>query len=54
MNMKDVSLHLSLVVRKPVFGVWDQIRNKPDCTTTEDGSRLLISDLKNRGNVLSM
>ena len=29
--------HLSLVVRKPVFGVSDQVRHKPGCTTTEDG-----------------
>ena len=28
--------NLSLVVRKPVFGVSDQVRHKPDCTATED------------------
>ena len=28
---------LSLVVRKPVFGVSDQVPHKPGCTTTEDG-----------------
>ena len=28
---------LSLVVRKPVFGVSDQVRHKPGCTATEDG-----------------
>ena len=27
---------MSLVVRKPVFGVFDQVRHKPGCTTTED------------------
>ena len=32
-----VSSHMSLVVRKPVFGVSDQVRHKPDCTATEDG-----------------
>ena len=29
--------HISLVVRKPVFGVSDKVRHKPDCTATEDG-----------------
>ena len=28
--------YLSLVVRKPVFGVSDQVRHKPGCTTTQD------------------
>ena len=26
-----------LVVRKPVFGVSDQVRHKPGCTATGDG-----------------
>ena len=26
-----------LVVRKPVFGVSDQVRHKPDCATAADG-----------------
>ena len=46
--------YMSLVVRKPVFGVSDQVRHKPGCTATEDGQRLEISDLGNRGIVLSM
>ena len=29
--------HLSLVMRKLVFGVFDQVRHKPSCTTTQDG-----------------
>ena len=29
--------NMSLVVRKPVFGVSDQVRHKPGCTVTEDG-----------------
>ena len=29
--------HLSLFVRKPVFGVSDQVQHKPGCTATEDG-----------------
>ena len=28
---------MSLVVRKPVFGVSDQVRHKPGCTAAEDG-----------------
>ena len=38
-------------MRKPVFGVSDQVRHKPGCSTTEDGSRLIISDLGSRGIV---
>ena len=45
---------MSLVVRKPVFGVSDQVPHKPGCTATEDGLRLGISDLGSRGVVLSM
>ena len=33
---KIFNRYLSLVVRKPVFGVSDQIRHKPSCTATED------------------
>ena len=49
-----ILIHMSLVVRKPVFGVSDQVRHKPGCTATEDGYRLEISDLGSRGIVLSM
>ena len=28
--------HLSLVVIKPVFGVFDLVRHKPGCAATED------------------
>ena len=45
---------MSLVVRKPVFGISDQVQHKPDCTATDDGERLEISDLDRRGIVLSM
>ena len=34
--------------------VSDLIRHKPGCTTTEDGQMLGISDLENRGIILSM
>ena len=45
---------MSLVVRKPVFGVSDQVSHKPGCTVTEDGQMLEISDLESRGIVLSV
>ena len=45
---------LSLVLRKPVFGVSNQVRQKPGCTATEDGKMLEISDLESRGIVLSV
>ena len=47
-------LYLSLVVRKPVFGVSDRVRHKPGCIVTEDEERLEISDLESRGIVLSV
>ena len=31
------SYQMSLVVRKPVFGVSDQVLHNPGCTATEDG-----------------
>ena len=46
--------YLSLVLRKPVFGVSDQVAHKPGCTATEDGLRLEISDLDRRVIALSM
>ena len=41
-------------MRKPFFGVSDQVRHKLGCTATEDGYRLGISDLGSRGIVLSV
>ena len=32
-----VQYKMSLAVRKPVFGVSDQVQHKPGCTVTEDG-----------------
>ena len=43
---------MSLVVRKPVLGVSDQVRHTPGCRATEDGKKLEISDLGRRGIVL--
>ena len=39
-------------MRKPVFGVSDQVRHKLGCTAIEDGQRLEISDSGSRGIVL--
>ena len=35
-------------MRKPVFGVSDQVRHKTDCTVTENDHRFEISDLGGR------
>ena len=40
-------------MRKPVFRVSDQVQHKPGSATTEDGSKLKISDLGSREIVLS-
>ena len=37
---------MSLVTRKSVFGVWDQVRHKPACAATEAIWRLDISDIE--------
>ena len=39
-------------MRKPVFGVSDQVRHKPGCTATEDGRGLEILALGSRGIVI--
>ena len=44
---------MSLAVRKPVFGVSDQVQHKQGCTAKGDGSRLETSDLERRGIALS-
>ena len=38
-------------MRKPVFGVSDQVRQKPGFKTTQDGKRFEIRDLGSRGIV---
>ena len=53
MPHKDVD-EMSLVVRKPGFGVSDQVRHKPGYTTLEYVLVLEISDLASKGIVLSM
>ena len=40
---------MSLVTRKPVFGVCDQLRLKPACSATETSQRLEISNIETRG-----
>ena len=50
----DADVNLSLAVRKPVFGVSDNVRHKPGYTTTEDDWRIEISYLDRRETVLSV
>ena len=47
--------HMSLLVRKPVFGGFrPDPTKKPGCTTTVDGWRLEILYVRSRGIVLSV
>ena len=51
-EVKDIQLNvnqMSLVARKPVFGVCDHGRLKPACSATEARQRLEISDLETSG-----
>ena len=49
MMVYGVYTPMSLVVRKPVFGVSDQVPHKPGCRATQDGQRLEISYIERRG-----
>ena len=44
--------HMSCDVRKPVFSVSVQVRNKPVCTVTEEGLTPIILDFRRKGIVL--
>ena len=44
---------MSLITRKPVFGVCDQVRLKPACSAIEARYRLEITDIETRGILLS-
>ena len=52
--MYSIYTFMSLVVRKPFFGGFDQVLHKPGCTVTEDVKRHEILDLESRGIVLSV
>ena len=41
-------------VRKPVFGISDQVRHKLACTVAEKGRKLEILDIRSKGIVLSV
>ena len=45
--------NMSLITKKPVFEVCDQVRHKQTCTATEARWRLEISDIETRGIILS-
>ena len=47
-----INFDMSRVLRKPVFGVSDQVHHK--AVVTEDDQRLEIMDLGSRGIVLSI
>ena len=51
-NQTNASYKTSLVTRKPVFGVYDQVRLKPACAATEATQRFEISDIETRDNIL--
>ena len=46
-------IQLSLVMRKPVFGVCDEVRLKQACSTTEASQGLKILAITSRGIILS-
>ena len=48
-----ITSNMSLLMRKPVFGVCDQVRLKPACSATETSRRLEILDIETRGIILS-
>ena len=45
---KDLVPNSKINVRKPVFGVSDQVRHKPACSPTEDGYKHENSNLGRR------
>ena len=45
--------YMSLITRKPVFGVCNQVRLKPACSATETSQCLEILDIETRGIILS-
>ena len=44
---------MSLVTKKPVFGVCDQVRLKPACSPTEASYSIEISDIASTGIILN-
>ena len=36
-NLQMQGNNMSRDARKPVYGIFDQVQNKPGCTATEDG-----------------
>ena len=57
LSQPEGTLHnqqMSLIVRKPVFRISDQVRHKFGCAATENSKRLKILDLESREIVLSM
>ena len=53
-KVNSALIKMSLLVRKPVFGVSDQVRQKPGSTATEDSLMLEILYIGSRWIVLSV
>ena len=51
--MINPNIYMSLVMRKYIFGVPDQVRLKPACSATETSESLEILDLASKGIILS-
>ena len=52
-GINPLFLHMSHVMRKPVFGVYDEVRLKLACSATEVRKRIEISAIASRGFILS-
>ena len=51
--IKTFLLYMSRVMKKPVFGVSDQVRHNPGCSRPQKmAERLEVSDVGSRGNAL--
>ena len=48
-----INNYMSLITRKPVFGVGDQVRLKPACSATDTSYRLELSAIASRDFILS-
>ena len=52
-HKQNMTFYISLVTRKPVFGVGNQVWHKPACAATEASRRLAILDIETRDIILS-
>ena len=52
-NTHSIMSYMSLITRRPVFGICDQVSHKPACAAKEARQRLEISDIETRGIIQS-